>query len=486
MSNRRFDLANLNLAAPLTFTPTTRTWYSDEFRRLGAIAHFDPSLGATDNGTTSTWVDRIGGNTVTSTSQATRLVYSASLANLNGRPGWTGVAASNTKLVNTASTALGVLMAGVLPHTIYTVRRGIEPTSSIYFSSSKSGSTDYLYCGSLTGVHYSAYVRQAGGQTAHTGAYRHTIEGIVAVMTFTGTTGAVHDNGGVAITPAADSKNLDINNLCIGGLIQGTSVSFCFDGEIGDIIVFPTAHTNAQRMYVERLLAQKYGWPCIRGVSGFSTANYLSNAGLTSGIRGDNTNGVWTDALIRPDAVPSGTQYIESAWAGVAGQSIVSSGAALGFTAGNATANATSPTRTIAVTDVGKLMIFGGAAGPADLARGFVNGAEISAGTALAGYAKDTATAFSAGARAAVSPATNYSIFGIAGGDSAQVAANHAARAAAIKAAGRFVFTGGVAATHGWRFETPDAYHADAVGVDMLTRTGTLTETQAIVSVWPW
>jgi hypothetical protein len=460
--------------------------FEGEIAALGAIAHFDPSWGASDDGTTSTWVDRIAGNTVTSATQASRLVYSGSLASLNNRPGWSGTSVANSHLRNTGSTALGLAMAGVLPHTIYSVRRATLTTVAIYMSSSKSGSSDYWYVGNLNSVNNSAYVRNQAGQTNNTGIIRHATEASVAVATFTGTTVAIHDNGGVALAPAANTKNIDTNNLCIGGLIINTAVSFAFDGDIGDIIVFPTAHTDAERRYVEQLIAAKYGWPCIQGLSGFSAANYLSNAGLTSGIRGDNTNGMWNEALIRPDAVPSGTQYIEMAWLTLSGQAIYSSGAGLSPFALNGTVLVAGPVRTIAATDVGKLMLVGGTAGPSNLVRTFINAAEVGAGSALTGYTKTSGIAFAVGARAAASPASSYSIFGIAGGDVEQVAADHAARAAAIKAAGSFVATGGATPTHAWSLIDGRSSFSDLIGSDALTLAGTLTRAQIIVTSWPW
>ena len=131
-------------------------------------------------------------------------------------------------------------------------------------------------------------------------------------------------------------------------------------------------------------------------------------------------------------------------------------------------------------------MIFGGSAGPSNLVRGFVNAAEIGAGTAMTGYAKDATTSFSAGIQQTINPASSYSIFGIAGGDVEQVVANHAARAAAIKAAGAFVTTGGATPTHGWALSSVASSYSDLVGSDALTLSGTLSAAQIIVPTWPW
>lgn len=461
--------------------------FEDEIAALGATAHFDPSWGASDDGTTSRWVDRISGHVVQSTSQATRLTYSASVSGLNNRPGWTGVAASVTKLVSPTD-ALAAAFDGTAPYTMYTVRKAASlATFNMVCCFGSTTLTEYIYHSALTttGTQFTTR-RDSGGQTQNAGIIQVTSEVAVDSYVYSGTAADLYTNASPALLASANTRAPVCDRFVVGALLSAGSYSLSFDGNIGDIIVFPTAHTAAERRYVEQLIAAKYGWPCIQGLSGFSTSNYLANAGLTSGIRGDNTTGVWADVLIRPDAVPSGTQYLQAAWLGTQGQAIYSSGTGLSPFVLNGTTSAAGPVRTIAAADVGKLMLAGSAAGPANLVRTFINGAEVGAGTALTGYQKTTAMAYSVGARAAASPASSYSIFGIAGGDVEQVAANHAARAAAIKAAGSFVTTGGVAPTHAWAVIDDRSSFSDLIGSDALTLTGTLTRAQCIVTSWPW
>lgn len=470
----------------------TAAQFANRMRQLGAIAHFDPSWGATDNGTTSTWIDRIGGNTVTSEAQASRLVFSSSLASLGGMPGWSGTSAANSHLVNTASTPLGVLMAGLLPHTIYTVRRATLTTPSIYFSSSRSGGTDYWYTGNVNSVNNSNYVRQQAGQTNNSSIIRHTTEPIVAVHTFTGSTGGVHDNGGVGVAPAANTKNLNTNNLCVGGLIQNTGVSLCFDGDIADLIVFGSAHTDAERRQVEQLIALKYSWPVIQGLSGFTTNDFLSTA-IGAGVRGADGVGVWTDVLLRPDATPSGTQYVISAFqfSGLKGYATLF-GSSGETAARNGVATAFSPVLAVAADKVGKLSLHGMASN-ASLVDYFVDGVRQGAGSALAGFLKADASTYRCqvggvqnGASGNASPCSSFSLFGAAGGDVAQNATDQTARAAAIKAAKAYVATGGATPTHGWALNSIASSYSDLVGSDALTLAGTLSAAQIIVTSWPW
>lgn len=460
--------------------------FEDEIAALGATAHFDPSWGASDNGTTSTWIDRIGGHPLGSTSQATRMTLSASASALNGRPGWVGVAASATRLVS-ADNALAGLLDASAAYTMYAVNcaSSVASTRAIAgIGSTSVASFAYLFNNVADGaVGYSR--GDAGASSVNGGIIETGTTATIASLVYTGSATSLSVNGGLAVA-AANTRAGVCNRFVVGAVLTSGSYLQSMEGTTGDIIVFPTAHTAAERRYVEQLIAAKYGWPCIQGLSGFSTSNYLANAGLTSGIRGDNTTGVWADVLIRPDAVPSGTQYLQAAWLGTQGQAIYSSGTGLSPFVLNGTTSAAGPVRTIAAADVGKLMLAGSAAGPANLVRTFINGAEVGAGTALTGYQKTTAMAYSVGARAAASPASSYSIFGIAGGDVEQVAANHAARAAAIKAAGSFVTTGGVAPTHAWAVIDDRSSFSDLIGSDALTLTGTLTRAQCIVTSWPW
>lgn len=486
MPHRRFDLANLNLAAPLTFTPTTRTWYSDEFRRLGAIAHFDPSLGATDDGTTSTWVDQIAGYSVASTSQATRLTYSAS-SGLNGRPGFSGVAGSLTKLVSSDG-VLAALIDGSDACSIYVVRKASSVAAASTSVCAGNTATGHLVkLGALITTGAQVYSRNGGSLVSSTGVVQDTTGAVVVSCVYSGAAVSAWSNAGPSAVAAAHVQAPTCDRFVVGALLSSGTYSEHFSGDIGDIVIFLGAHTDAQRMYVERLLAQKYGWPCLRGVTGFTTSNYLVSA-AGAGITGTDDVGVWADVLIRHDAINPASEYPVTAYdaSGVRGWFMIHPVAATYATARNGTVGANSPADTTTAAMVGKLRLYGMTADLSSV-RHYANGVQIGAGTALSGFKQAVSEPMYVGRpRVASNALVSCSIFGLAGGNVPQTTANQAARAAAIKAAGRFVTVGGAAATHGWRFETPGAYHADAVGGDMLTRTGTLTETQCIVPTWSW
>jgi hypothetical protein len=457
---------------------------------LGAIAHFDPSWGATDDGTTSTWIDRIGGTVCQSTSQATRLQYSGSIAGLNNRPGWNGVAANATKLVSTTAT-LAELIDGVVPYTLYCVRKATDVTAfNMVCSAGSTTLAQYIYhsAGPVSGANFVTR-RDGVGQTQSGGAVNALTAAAVDSAVFSGTAESLWSNGSRSLSAGVNTRSPTCDRFVIGALLSGGVYSLSFWGAIGDIVIFAAAHTAAQRRQIEQLLAIKYGWPVLQGVADLSIANYFATA-AGAGVRGANGVGVWMDALIRPDAVPAAFQVITQAitTGTFGGWSIdsASGGAAFAPRAGQGASVVIGPTRTIAAADVGKLMLFGGTVDGA-LVRTFVNGAEVGAGSALVGYAAAAGTkAQTVGQDSGTGGAASFSMFGTAGGNVAQTAANQAARAAAIKAAGRYIATGGATPTHGWAIDGTDATFSDLVGSDVLTRQGTLTAAQIIITEWPW
>lgn len=465
-----------------SFNPTS---FAAKMRMLGATAHFDPSWGASDDGTTSTWVDRISGHTVASTSQATRMTYSASVSGLNNRPGFSGVAASSTKLLS-ADGVLAALLDDSAANSVYIVRKASSVAAASTSVCAGNTATGHLIkYGALITTGAQVYSRDGGSLVSSTGVVQDTTGAVVVSCVYSGSAVSAWSNAGPSVVAAAHVQAPTCDRFVIGALLSSGSYSEHFSGDIGDIIIFPTAHTAAEHRRIEQEIALKYGWPVLQGLSGFTAANHLANAGLTSGVRGDDTNGVWTDVLVRPDVLTAGTQYLYSTNTGVLGHAMIT-GTVFAMYAQNGTTFAYSPYYTPVAADVGKLQFFGGTAGPSNLVRGFRNSAEVGAGTALTGFAKSSTIAYSVGVRAAASPASSHSIFGISGGDVEQTLTNHQARAAAIKAARAFVTAGGATPTHGWAVDSDAATIPDIVGGDLLTRAGSLTLAQIIVPTWPW
>lgn len=458
----------------------SRRWFSPAIRALGAVAHFDPSWGATDDGTTSTWIDRIGGHTVASTSQATRMTYTAASAALNNRPGFVGVSANATKLEG--ASALAALIGGAINLTVYSVHAlsSNAAQSATWCIGTVANTGEYM--GPLNGA-------TTGSTNVHrntgvfSGVVQNTTSPVVVSMVNTPTTCSAWSNGSVANT-AANALAPACDLFAVGGLRLSGGYTQHMTGVVGDIIVFLGAHTAAQRMYVEQLIAAKYGWPVLRGLSGFSAANYFTlGAGL--GPRGASGVGVWGDILLRRDSTPGSAQSIYRAVAGALGYITYGGAADTSVTIGNGTVTAASPARTYLTSDVGKLALMGITA-DLSLCRQYFNGVEVGAGTALAGYAPATGS-FSLGAGpTGTQAASSFSIFGAAGGNVPQTQANNAARCAAIKAANAFVATGGATPSDGWALNSVAATYANLVGSTALPMTGTLTAAQIIVPTWPW
>lgn len=460
--------------------------FEDEIASLGAVAHFDPSWGASDTGGTATWVDRIGGYTVQGTT--TRLTYSASVSGLNNRPGWTGN--GTTQLLSGA--AIPALASN--SNTIYYVARSTSLAGAqVVCAAGSSTAQEMHYWGlQITTGAFGTRRRIAAAIDAFAGGILSPAnEAFVVSCVNTAGMATEYTNAGPSMLAIAYTVGVPtaLDVFSVGAVVGYTTANVAerwFTGSIGDIIIFPTAHTDAQRRYVEQLIAAKYGWPCIQGLTGFTSANYLENAGLTSGIRGSAGTGVWADVLFRPDVLPGAEQqYMASAYTAATGSIVYASATSLLGFAGNGSVGAGSPVRTLAAADIGKLGILGMTAGPGNLIRGYFNSAEIGAGTALTGYTPNASLPYRVGA-VSTNASVFMSIFGVAGGNVEQVLANHQARAAAIKAAGGFVATGGATLTHAWALDSDAATIADVVGSDTLTRAGTLARAQIIVPTWPW
>lgn len=483
----------MRLRRPLRGNPTAAQ-FATRMRALGAIAHFDPSWGATDDGTTSQWIDCIGGTTCVSSSQATRLIYSASQSGLNSRPGWSCSQTNSTRLISTDGT-LAALVDDAQATTIYVVKKTAAPGSTVAYLSfgNTAASSDHIYHGVTVSSSANKFIasRNSGGlQTTNTGSIIRPLTGAtVTSIVYSGSAYSCWENGGPSSTNEANTKTPTNNRTCIGNLYQAGAITptLGYDGVLGDIVIFAAAHTATERRLVEQLIAMKYGWAVLQGVSGFTIADYLKTAN-GAGIRGGNGVGVWTDALLRHDASNPGTEYIVSTYDATNGFSLVNPASSSNFFARNGTPGATSPSLTINANDIGKLVLQGGAD---DLSRvkSFHNGAENSApGTALTGYSPAPAgvACWVGVPPIASNAAVSISLFGVAGGDVPQTAANQAGRAAAIKAAKAFVATGGATPTHGWALNSIASSYSDLVGTDALTLTGTLSAAQIIVPTWPW
>ncbi len=471
--------SGLNLANPS---------YMDEIRSYlgGPVAHFYPPVGLTDDGSTTTWRDWIGGYTVASTSQATRLVASTSLLGFNGRPGVTAVGASSTRLVSSDGVLAG-LLDGSQAFTVYTVRKWASGASGPVWACGSTSNGHVMSCGvSNLGVSYAD--RYDGGYSVNSGVIQIGTAAAIDRFVYTGTAHNLASNSSPGLTGGANTRAPTCNRFSIGARLVAGSYDAYYTGDIGDIIIYLGAHTEAQSMYIERLIAREYDWPVIPGVRGFSASNYLPSA-VSAGCKGANGVGVWGDLLCRADAVPSGTEYLGRNIAGNSGWGLYDAGAggASGH-AGTGSAHVFAPSRATVAADVGKLSLRGMSGAHAGLARSFHNAVENGSGSALSAYASTTVgvNQMIASGAGGATPAASFSIFGFAGGNVPQVAANQTARAAAIKAAQRFVATGGADITHAWIFDAPRASYSGLFGADTLTTVGTLTATQIIVPTWPW
>lgn len=235
--------------------------FATVIRSLGAIAHFDPSVGATDDGTTSTWVDRIGGYTVASTSQASRMTYSSAISGLNNRPGWVGVAASSTKLTS-SNNALSDQIDGSVAYSMYVVHKSggnAAVRAIVGCGSTTIGSFSYLFHNVTTGnVGYSR--SDAGSSAANTGSVSTGTTATVTSLVYSGTQADVWCNGVQSLTAFANTKAGVCDRFVVGAVLTSGSYLQSMEGSIGDIIVFLGAHATSTRQRIEQLLAARYGF----------------------------------------------------------------------------------------------------------------------------------------------------------------------------------------------------------------------------------
>ena len=214
---------------------------ASRLRALGACAHYDTSHGFVDTpGVGSTWSDSISGEVQASTSSATRLVYSASQASLNGRPGWTATAASSTKLTKSSS-ALAALLDGSAAFTAISVRAASAGVSagSVWSLAGTTGFASDPYVAAVTAAvtferYDGAYASVAASGSPGTAATVDTVvfDGSSAVVLCEN--GSQVGSGSVAIYPACDA-------LTIGARDLAGAFDRYFDGAIGDIVLFPRA-----------------------------------------------------------------------------------------------------------------------------------------------------------------------------------------------------------------------------------------------------
>lgn len=234
-----------------------RRSFADKIRTLGAIAHFDPTFRATDDGTASTWVDRINGYTLASTSTATRLVYSAALAGLNNKPGWTGSAANLTKLT-TSDSVLADLLEGTTSYSIYYVRKASTVAAGgVVVSWGSSSSPIYAYHGYNATTGAAVSVRRNGTTDSRTSTVQPGTNLAIESHTYDGASMSVRTNGTDGGSTAS-VLSLTTDRFWVGALILSGTTNGPTTGDIGDVIVFPTAHALATRQYIEALLTVKY------------------------------------------------------------------------------------------------------------------------------------------------------------------------------------------------------------------------------------
>jgi hypothetical protein len=231
-------------------------------RQKGAVAHYDAGYRLTNDGSTTTWVDRIGGYSAASTSVGTNPAVTASIAAFNGRPGLTFTASSSQKLISSDG-VLATLMSGNQPYTIFIVRK--NTTNSGFMATLNFGDTvtnHYIACASLTnGQMYAG--RKGPDGTDATGSVQPTTTACLDTYVWDGTYFTGNESGVASIAQTVGggaAQSPSVNRLAIGGFLSAGAYSDFFDGVIGDIVIFRSALNAGDISYVERILAQKYRW----------------------------------------------------------------------------------------------------------------------------------------------------------------------------------------------------------------------------------
>ena len=234
--------------------------FASQIRAFGAHAHFHVRSGCTDSGGTSTWVDAISGYALTN-SGGTRMTYSTSVAALNGRPGWTAVAAS-TQYLSTANSTLAAIIDGAQAYSLYVVRKAATVTGStrIIVAGGSTTASEWMYHGhSVTNGAIVYSRRVVAGTTTTTGSVNSGTAIVLDTYVYDAATISAWAGASASISAVANTRAPTLNRVIVGALMDTGALSNYFDGAVGDIVIFLAAHTTAQRLYVTGLINAQFG-----------------------------------------------------------------------------------------------------------------------------------------------------------------------------------------------------------------------------------
>lgn len=235
--------------------------YSTKLRRLPSpVAHFSTFSGCSDSGSASSWVDAWNGYSVASGSAGTRLTYSASVAELNGRPGWTAVAASSTYL-QSADGVLAGLIDGAQAYTAYVVRKAATVTGGtrVILAVGATAASEWIYHGHAITTGALVYSRRVAGSTNNSGSVSSGTALVLDTYVYDGSTVSAWAGSSATIAAGANTKAPTLNRVTVGALMDTGSLTGYFDGAIGDIVIYSAAHTTAERVYAQSLISARFG-----------------------------------------------------------------------------------------------------------------------------------------------------------------------------------------------------------------------------------
>lgn len=233
------------------------------------------------------------------------------------------------------------------------------------------------------------------------------------------------------------------------------------------------------------------------GASGFTGSSYYESNDANGVMPGVST-GFFSYVLARLDsqAVASATRYLLGQDVGMPGHSITTTGtnSMVSFKAGNAGAQAVSPSATLAAVDVGKMHLFVGVFDAAGKSRLYLRRAEQGSGSAALSGAYTSYTGRTwIGARSGGVPADGWTIMGAGYGVGvptlAQIQALHDACVSgeAIQAISGMTtvmwdLSGGARNNGG----ALPATYTDSIGSTVLNRVGTPVIGSQYARVWGW
>lgn len=237
MTNRR-NLDFIRRAKPAVPVPIA----------LGAHIWWDPSVNYTLDGMSrvSNFVDRIQGFDAFQGTDTRRPDYNSSDANFSGRPSMTYAAINNQSLSTGAVAALLGLSSLELFATRY-VAAGPAGTQTFFQA---DGAVSDAWFRVTTLPDDNTFVRDTLSATAGATVAAGAATGVQWVnMWVDATTVSIESSLGGPTTNAAPGGVFDMDRYTIGSNV--------FDGEIGDIIVFPRKLTAGERTQMQAFMATR-------------------------------------------------------------------------------------------------------------------------------------------------------------------------------------------------------------------------------------